>query len=108
MQSRSVSKAFASLLIHGHKMEARDRIKLPTRGVSEPRQRAKTRRSPQAMPSRSQGLAGLAIGLTIARGIEVGEKPLDEGKVEYRGRRETENSYIPIDKIIEHIIDAAS
>ena len=43
----------------------------------------------------------------IPHRIVVGEKSLDEGKVEYRGRRETENSYIPLDKIIEHIVDAA-
>ncbi|MEW8559316.1 MAG: proline--tRNA ligase [Candidatus Thiodiazotropha sp.] len=36
----------------------------------------------------------------IPHRIVVGEKSLDEGKVEYRGRRETENSFIPLDEIV--------
>ncbi|MBT3048614.1 MAG: proline--tRNA ligase [Candidatus Thiodiazotropha sp. (ex Clathrolucina costata)] len=36
----------------------------------------------------------------IPHRIVVGEKSLDEDKVEYRGRRETENSFIPLDEIV--------
>ncbi|MES9835507.1 MAG: proline--tRNA ligase [Candidatus Thiodiazotropha sp.] len=36
----------------------------------------------------------------IPHRVVVGEKSLDEGKVEYRGRRETENSFIPLDEIV--------
>ncbi|MCU7906362.1 MAG: proline--tRNA ligase [Candidatus Thiodiazotropha sp. (ex Epidulcina cf. delphinae)] len=39
----------------------------------------------------------------IPHRIVVGEKSLDEGKVEYRGRGETENSFIPLPDIVEHI-----
>ncbi len=39
----------------------------------------------------------------IPHRIVVGEKSLDEGKVEYRGRKETENSFIPLDDIVEFI-----
>jgi prolyl-tRNA synthetase len=39
----------------------------------------------------------------IPHRIVVGEKSLDEGKVEYRGRKETENSFIALDEIVEHI-----
>ncbi|PVV07348.1 MAG: proline--tRNA ligase [gamma proteobacterium symbiont of Ctena orbiculata] len=39
----------------------------------------------------------------IPRRIVVGEKSLDEGKVEYRGRGETENSFIPLDEIAAFI-----
>jgi prolyl-tRNA synthetase len=39
----------------------------------------------------------------IPHRIVVGEKSLDEGKVEYRGRKETENSFIPLDEIVEHV-----
>ncbi|MCU7934379.1 MAG: proline--tRNA ligase [Candidatus Thiodiazotropha sp. (ex Dulcina madagascariensis)] len=39
----------------------------------------------------------------IPHRIVVGEKSLDEGKVEYRGRKESENSYIPLPDVVEHI-----
>ncbi|MEJ2691512.1 MAG: proline--tRNA ligase [Candidatus Thiodiazotropha sp.] len=39
----------------------------------------------------------------IPHRIVVGEKSLDEGKVEYRGRKENENSYIPLDEIVDFI-----
>jgi prolyl-tRNA synthetase len=39
----------------------------------------------------------------IPHRIVVGEKSLDEGKVEYRARKETENSFIPLDDIVEFI-----
>jgi prolyl-tRNA synthetase len=39
----------------------------------------------------------------IPHRIVVGEKSLDEGKVEYRGRKETENSFIPLEDIVEFI-----
>ncbi|MBT3028289.1 MAG: proline--tRNA ligase [gamma proteobacterium symbiont of Ctena orbiculata] len=39
----------------------------------------------------------------IPHRIVVGEKSLDEGKVEYRGRGETENSFIPLDEIAAFI-----
>ncbi|WP_316366231.1 proline--tRNA ligase [Candidatus Thiodiazotropha sp. CDECU1] len=41
----------------------------------------------------------------IPHRIVVGEKSLDEGKVEYRGRRESENSFIPLDDIVGFILD---
>jgi prolyl-tRNA synthetase len=44
----------------------------------------------------------------IPHRIVVGEKSLDEGKVEYRGRLETENSFIPLDGIVEHIVKRTS
>ncbi len=39
----------------------------------------------------------------IPHRIVVGEKSLDEGKVEYRGRQESENSFIPLGDIVGHI-----
>ncbi|MCU7810300.1 MAG: proline--tRNA ligase, partial [Candidatus Thiodiazotropha sp. (ex Notomyrtea botanica)] len=39
----------------------------------------------------------------IPHRIVVGEKSLDEGKVEYRGRKDTENSFLPLDEIVDHI-----
>jgi prolyl-tRNA synthetase len=39
----------------------------------------------------------------IPHRIVVGERSLDEGKVEYRGRRDSENSFIPLDQIAAHI-----
>jgi prolyl-tRNA synthetase len=39
----------------------------------------------------------------IPHRIVVGEKSLDDDKVEYRGRLETENSFIPLDEIVEQI-----
>jgi prolyl-tRNA synthetase len=36
----------------------------------------------------------------IPHRVVVGEKGLDQGTVEYRGRRETENSMIEIDTIV--------
>jgi prolyl-tRNA synthetase len=39
----------------------------------------------------------------IPHRIVVGEKSLDDAKVEYRGRLETENSFIPLDEIVEQI-----
>jgi prolyl-tRNA synthetase len=39
----------------------------------------------------------------IPHRIVVGEKSLDEGKVEYRGRKETDNSFIALDEIVEYI-----
>jgi prolyl-tRNA synthetase len=39
----------------------------------------------------------------IPHRIVVGEKSLDEDKVEYRGRNETENNFIPLDEIGEYI-----
>jgi prolyl-tRNA synthetase len=39
----------------------------------------------------------------IPHRIVVGEKSLDEGKVEYRGRRDSENSFIPLEKIVSHL-----
>ncbi|MCU7796000.1 MAG: proline--tRNA ligase [Candidatus Thiodiazotropha sp. (ex Myrtea spinifera)] len=39
----------------------------------------------------------------IPHRIVVGEKSLDEGKVEYRGRKDAENSFLPLDEIIDHI-----
>ncbi len=44
----------------------------------------------------------------IPHRIVVGEKSLDEGKVEYRGRLEVENSFIPLDGIVEHIVKRTS
>ncbi len=44
----------------------------------------------------------------IPHRIVVGEKSLDEGKVEYRGRLEVENSFIPFDGIVEHIVKRTS
>jgi prolyl-tRNA synthetase len=41
----------------------------------------------------------------IPHRIVVGEKSLDEGKVEYRGRLDSENSFIPLDEIVEFIRD---
>jgi prolyl-tRNA synthetase len=41
----------------------------------------------------------------IPHRIVVGEKSLDEGKVEYRGRRESENSFIPLEEIVGFIQD---
>ncbi|MES9813357.1 MAG: proline--tRNA ligase [Candidatus Thiodiazotropha sp.] len=41
----------------------------------------------------------------IPHRIVVGEKSLDEGKVEYRGRRERENSFIPLEEIVGFILD---
>jgi len=37
----------------------------------------------------------------IPHRLVVGEKSLDEGKVEYRGRRETENRFIDMDRVVE-------
>ncbi|MCU7915583.1 MAG: proline--tRNA ligase [Candidatus Thiodiazotropha sp. (ex Gloverina cf. vestifex)] len=39
----------------------------------------------------------------IPHRIVVGEKSLDEGKVEYRGRKDVENSFLPLDEIVDHI-----
>jgi prolyl-tRNA synthetase len=39
----------------------------------------------------------------IPHRIVIGERSLDEGKVEYRSRKETENSFIPLDEILEYI-----
>lgn len=39
----------------------------------------------------------------IPHRIVVGEKSLDEGKVEYRGRKDVENSFIPLEEIVEFI-----
>ncbi|MCU7853187.1 MAG: proline--tRNA ligase [Candidatus Thiodiazotropha sp. (ex Monitilora ramsayi)] len=39
----------------------------------------------------------------IPHRIVVGEKSLDEGKVEYRGRKDAENSFLPLDEIVDHI-----
>jgi prolyl-tRNA synthetase len=39
----------------------------------------------------------------IPHRIVVGEKSLDEGKVEYRARRETENSFILLEEIVTHV-----
>ena len=39
----------------------------------------------------------------IPHRIVVGERSLDEGKVEYRGRRDSENSFIPLAQITAHI-----
>jgi prolyl-tRNA synthetase len=41
----------------------------------------------------------------IPHRIVVGEKPLDEGKIEYRGRLQTENSFIPLTEIVGHIAE---
>ncbi|PVV10599.1 MAG: proline--tRNA ligase [gamma proteobacterium symbiont of Ctena orbiculata] len=41
----------------------------------------------------------------IPHRIVMGEKSLDEGKVEYRGRRESENSFIPLGDIVRFILD---
>jgi len=41
----------------------------------------------------------------IPHRIVVGEKSLDEGKVEYRGRLQTENSFIPLAEIVAHIAE---
>ncbi|RDH87092.1 MAG: proline--tRNA ligase [endosymbiont of Escarpia spicata] len=39
----------------------------------------------------------------IPHRIVVGERSLDEGNVEYRARTATENSFIPLDEILDHI-----
>jgi prolyl-tRNA synthetase len=39
----------------------------------------------------------------IPHRIVVGERSLDEGKVEYRGRQESENSFIPLDEVVAFI-----
>jgi prolyl-tRNA synthetase len=39
----------------------------------------------------------------IPHRIVVGERSLDEGKVEYRGRQESGNSFIPLEQITAHI-----
>jgi len=39
----------------------------------------------------------------IPHRIVVGERSLDEGKVEYRGRRDSDNSFIPLDEIGSHL-----
>ena len=39
----------------------------------------------------------------IPHRIVVGERSLDQGQVEYRGRRDTENSFLPISEIVEQI-----
>ncbi|MES9976893.1 MAG: proline--tRNA ligase, partial [Candidatus Thiodiazotropha sp.] len=41
----------------------------------------------------------------IPHRIVVGEKSLDGGKVEYRGRQESENSFIPLEEIVGFILD---
>jgi prolyl-tRNA synthetase len=41
----------------------------------------------------------------IPHRIVVGEKSLDEGKVEYRGRLDSENSFIPLEEIVGFIQD---
>ncbi len=42
----------------------------------------------------------------IPHRIVIGERGLDEGSVEYRGREESENSIIPLDKIASHLKQA--
>ncbi len=39
----------------------------------------------------------------IPHRIVIGEKSLDENNVEYRGRKQTENSFIPLTEIVGHI-----
>ncbi len=39
----------------------------------------------------------------IPHRVVVGEKSLDEGKVEYRARTQSENSFIPLEEIVAHI-----
>jgi prolyl-tRNA synthetase len=39
----------------------------------------------------------------IPHRIVVGEKSLDQGKVEYRGRQESENRFIPLNEIVSFI-----
>ena len=39
----------------------------------------------------------------IPHRVVVGERSLDEGKVEYRGRPDKENSFVPIDRILSHL-----
>jgi prolyl-tRNA synthetase len=41
----------------------------------------------------------------IPHRIVVGERSLDEGKVEYRGRRDSENSFLPLEEIVSFILD---
>ncbi len=40
----------------------------------------------------------------IPHRVVVGERSLDEGKVEYRGRHDTENSFLPLTEIVGHIV----
>jgi prolyl-tRNA synthetase len=42
----------------------------------------------------------------IPHRIVVGERSLDEGKLEYRHRRETENQFIPLEDIVDFLISA--
>ena len=42
----------------------------------------------------------------IPHRIVVGERGLDEGRVEYRGRKESENSAIPLDQVVSFIKEA--
>ncbi len=39
----------------------------------------------------------------IPHRVVIGERSLDQGKVEYRGRNDSENSFIPLDGIVAHI-----
>jgi prolyl-tRNA synthetase len=39
----------------------------------------------------------------IPHRVVVGDKGLDEGKLEYKGRRDTENSFVPIDEILPFV-----
>jgi prolyl-tRNA synthetase len=39
----------------------------------------------------------------IPHRVVIGERSLDQGKVEYRGRNDSENSFIPLDEIVAHI-----
>ncbi|MET0066427.1 MAG: proline--tRNA ligase [Candidatus Thiodiazotropha sp.] len=39
----------------------------------------------------------------IPQRIVVGEKSLDQGKVEYRARSQSENSFIPLEEIVAHV-----
>jgi prolyl-tRNA synthetase len=41
----------------------------------------------------------------IPQRIVVGEKSLDQGKLEYRGRLESENSFIPLEEIVDFILN---
>ncbi|MEN8166098.1 MAG: proline--tRNA ligase [Pseudomonadota bacterium] len=44
----------------------------------------------------------------IPHRIVVGERSLDEEKVEYRGRKDKENSFVPLDEIVSFIIEKMS
>jgi prolyl-tRNA synthetase len=42
----------------------------------------------------------------IPHRVVIGERGLDEGNVEYRGREQSENSNIPLDQIVQHLKQA--